>query len=284
MPEQKQDNENISSTAWTIAHRRTFTDIPYSKSIFDEIERLRHLQGTEIAEELKSPEIAPQIEARYKLVSRLLAQNHIEQVLELAAGFSPRGLELTDDNSVSYVEIDLPDIAAQKREIVNTFRSRENLHLEEGNALDVATLQIATRYFDRSKPVGIIHEGLLRYLAFDQKAIVAKNIHALFGEFGGVWITPDITLKAVLKAENAVIQHQTAKVGQLIGVNIDQNSFENVDQAQKFFEALGFSVERHKFTEVIDELSSPSVLGQTRQEVEVLIGDAYVFVMRRKDK
>ena len=100
IPDQKHGNEKISPTAWTIAHRRIFTDIPYSKAIFNEIERLRRLQGVDIPDELKSPEIAPQIEARYKLVSKLLAQNHVEQVLEIAAGFSPRGLDLTSDSSM----------------------------------------------------------------------------------------------------------------------------------------------------------------------------------------
>jgi hypothetical protein len=69
-------------------------------------------------------------------------------------------------------------------------------------------------------------------------------------------------------------------VGQLVGINIDQNRFENVDEAQKFFEDLAFTIERRRFTEVMDELVSPARLGQTRQQVEALIGGAYVFVMR----
>jgi len=283
MPEQEQGNERISPTAWTIAHRRTVTDIPYSKAIFGEIEKLRELQGVDIPDQLKSPEIAPQIEARYKLVSRLLAQNRIEQVLEIAAGFSPRGLELTE-NRATYVEVDLPGIMTQKKKIVNSIGSNENLFLEEGNALDATSLQTATRHFDRSKPLGIIHEGLLRYLTFEQKATVARNIHKILSAFNGVWITPDITLKAVVQAENTATQQTTGIVGELIGVNIDKNSFEDVNHAQRFFEGLDFSVERHSFMEVIDELSSPAALHQTRQNVEALINAAYVFVMRTKEK
>jgi O-methyltransferase involved in polyketide biosynthesis len=280
MPEQRQGNENISPTAWTIAHRRTFTDIPYSKEIFEELERLRRLQGVEIPEELKSPEIASQIEARYKLANRLLTENHVEQVLEIAAGFSPRGLEFTDDGSTIYVEVDLPTIIDQKKKIVDTLGQRTNLHLVAGDALDITSLRPALQHFDRSKPLGIIHEGLLRYLTFDQKAVVVKNVHTLLAEFGGIYITPDLTLRSVLEKESAVAGNNIEKVGQLIGINIDQNCFEDVDQAQKFFEDLGFSVERHRFLEVIDELTSPSKLGQTRQQTEALIGDTYVFVMR----
>ena len=54
--------------------------------------------------------------------------------------------------------------------------------------------------------------------------------------------------------------------------------FDNVDAAHKFFEDLAFTIERHRLTEVIGELVSPNRLGQSRQEVEALIGEAYVFV------
>jgi len=281
MPEQRQGNESISQTAWTIAHQRTLTDIPYSQVIFDALEKVRHEQGVaEIPEELKSPQIAPQIEARYKSVSNLLKESDVDQVLEIAAGFSPRGLEMTDDKHFTYVEVDLPGVMTQKRKIVKGIGSRTNLYLEAGNALDLESLQAAVQQLSPGKPLGIIHEGLLRYLSFDQKAIVAKNIHALLAQFGGIWITPDITLKKVVQAENAVVPNNTDRVGRVVGINIDLNCFEDVDQAQRFFENLGFSVERHRFLEVIDDLTSPSKLSQTRQQTEALMGGAYVFVMR----
>ena len=282
MLKEKRDNKNTTLTAWTIAHRRTFTDISYSQAIFDEIEKLRHLQKVKIHAEFKSPEIAPQIEARYKLVSRLLEENHIEQVLEIAAGFSPRGLGMTKNLNTTYVEVDLPDIMTEKKKIVDIIGSRKNLHLVNGSALDIDSLRASTKYFNRIKQLGVVHEGLLRYLTFGQKKIVARNIHTLLDNFGGVWITPDITLKTVVKSEDIVARNKIEKMHKLIGINIAHNFFENVDEAQSFFENLNFSVERHRFLEVIDELTSPNKLGQTRKDVEALIGEAHVFVMRVK--
>jgi hypothetical protein len=98
--------DSISATAWQIAHRRTFTDIPYSQEIFDEFERILSEQGrSDIPEELISPQIAPQIKARYKLVSRLLVENSVQQVLEIATGLSPRGLQMTNNSNIEYVEV-----------------------------------------------------------------------------------------------------------------------------------------------------------------------------------
>jgi O-methyltransferase involved in polyketide biosynthesis len=273
--------ESISATAWQIAHRRTFTDIPYSQEIFDAFERLLREQGNyDIPEALISPQVAPQIEARYKLVNRLLRESSVQQVFEIATGLSPRGLEMTNHSHIKYVEVDLPTMISQKQGITRTLGSNGYLHSAEGNALDLDSLRTAAQFLDRTKPMGIVHEGLLRYLDFDEKAIVAGNIHSLLEEFGGVWITPDITLKTALRAASAEDRRQIESVGQLVGINIDRNRFDNVEQAQKFFEGFSFTVERHRFMEVIDELVSPSRLGQTRRAVEALIGEGYVFVMR----
>lgn len=277
----KSGGESISSTAWTVAHRRTFTDIPYSQEIFDEVERMLRDQGApEIPEESISPQIAPQIEARYKLVSQLLRENSVQQVLEIASGLSPRGLELTNVSDIEYVEVDLPEMMSQKRQIAGVLGSRSNLHLNAGDALDLESLRAAAAVFDQTKPLGIIHEGLLRYFNFDEKAVVARNIHSLLEQFNGIWITPDITLRTVLSTASTADRKQIDKVGQRLGINIDKNRFADVDEAHKFFEDLSFTVERHRYTEVIDQLVSPGRLGQTRQDVEALIGEGYVFAMR----
>jgi len=271
----------ISPTAWTVAFRRAFTDIPYSTDIFNELEKMRSEDEIQIPEELKTPAIACQFEARYKLVNRLLGLSGISQVLEIASGFSPRGLQLTDDPKIVYVEIDLPLIMAQKRKIVDAISSkkRENLHLIDGDATSISSLKKATIYFDPEKPIAVINEGLLRYLNFDEKTIVARNVNTLLKQFGGAWITPDITLPHVLNHENQVAKNQTKLVEKLTGIDINNNRFRDIEHAKTFFENLGFSIEDHSFMEVIDNLVSPIRLSQTRKEVESLIGDAHVFLM-----
>lgn len=280
MSAQKRGNESISPTAWTIAQQRSLTDIPYSQQIFEILEKQLAKDGVVISDEFKSPQIAPQTEARYKLVDYLLRRAKVEQVLEIASGFSPRGLQMTDESQLAYVEVDLPEALRQKRQIIEAIGQRVNLHLMVGDALNLEILEEITEVLDPDKKLGIVHEGLLRYLTFDQKAQVARNIYELLTKFEGVWITPDITLKQVVQAENTVVEGNTDKVGKSIGINIDQNRFDDVEHAQRFFENLGFSVEKHRFMEVVDLLSSPKKLGQIKEQVEDLIGSAYVFVMR----
>ena len=166
--------DGIIPTGWLTAYGRTFTDIPYSQEMFDELEAIRTANSADTLSVMKDTKLAPQFEARHKLLNRLIEQTGIKQVLEVAAGLSTRGLELSSDSSVTYVEVDLPAMMTDKRNIVTDLEQkgvipkRPNLHIEDGSAVEPNDLLKAANYFDSHKPVAIINEGLLRYLNFDE--------------------------------------------------------------------------------------------------------------------
>jgi O-methyltransferase involved in polyketide biosynthesis len=273
-------NDKISQTALMVSYRRTFTDIPYSKEIFQALEK----ESGEVPDELKTADIAPQIEARYKLINRLLLQNGITQIFEFAAGFSPRGLELTANPNITYVESDLPNVYYQKRRIIKQIVSdgRPNLYPMAVDATEPLVTQVTATVFDIQKLIAVVNEGLLRYLNLVDKSKVATNVNFLLQRFGGIWVTSDIILKETLAAENDVSKGKTGKINRQTGIDVSGNSFDSIDNAQEFFEKLGFLVEQHSFMEVIDELVSPQRLGQQREQVEKLLKDPVVFVMRLK--
>jgi len=118
-PAGQAEHARIGPTAWAVAYRRTFFDIPYARDIFDELKRI--MQPPRLTPELAEEQACAhdlQFEARFRLVSQLLEENRAKQILEIASGFSPRGLAMTHDGSVEYVEADLPDIIKAKKEIV----------------------------------------------------------------------------------------------------------------------------------------------------------------------
>lgn len=276
--------EKISPTAWLTAYRRTFTDIPYSQEIFEILEEQRVSAGLPpIAEDLKRPETAPQYEARYKLIDRLLRENQAEQILEVAAGMSSRGIDLSNNQAIDYVELDLPGIAKQKNSLIKEILkddNRTNLRVISGNALNLDDLRSATEHFLPTKQTAVVNEGLLRYLTFEEKTTVANNIHALLERLNGVWITSDISLPK--KIQSAKYDQHVEKMMQMTGTTIDKNRFESVEQAQAFFEGLGFDVESHPFTEVRDELASPTNLHLSKEQVDDVIEPYVVFVMKAR--
>jgi O-methyltransferase involved in polyketide biosynthesis len=276
--------EKIIPTAWLVAYRRTLSDIPFSNEIFERLDLLRRSHAfSAITEEMKAPNLAPQFEARYKLMNRLILEEDSKQVLEIASGYGPRGLELSRNKNIVYVELDLPEVIRDKREIINHIVKGvdiNNLHLIAGNALDLDSLLEATTYFSTDKPLTITNEGLLRYLNFEEKSRVAKNIYHLLDIFGGVWITPDITFKNVMLTEEKTIKEQNERVRAITGIDTDQNRFENDEEAKAFFENLGFNVESHSYLEVRNLLVSPQRIHMDEKTLNKMIEFPVVYVMR----
>jgi O-methyltransferase involved in polyketide biosynthesis len=282
-------HERISPTAWGLAWRRTFTDIPYSAEIYEQL-KLRHAIGEgDFAKVIVAPELTPMFEARYKLCNKLLEQTGIKQVLEIAAGFAPRGLELTKDSTNTVVELDLPNVIREKKEVIENIlgkESRSNLHLAEGNALSKNDFTKAVSLFQAGE-IAVINEGLLRYLSHAEKTSVARNILSILKERGGVWITPDIPLVGAfekLYSRSKEANKLTADVNKMTGLN-ESNYFKDETEAVAFFEKLGFTIEKHSFTEVFDQLSSPGILSLPKDGIRGAIEcseHAVVFVMRAK--
>jgi O-methyltransferase involved in polyketide biosynthesis len=134
----------------------------------------------------------------------------------------------------------------------------------------------------RKEPIAVVNEGLLRYLTVEEKTIVAKNVQELLGLFGGAWITPDLSLRpqSAFGLSGERRREQFARIERITGIDVAKNYFENEDAARVFFEDLGFTIERHGFTEIADELVSPRRLHLSSEQVEKEIGRLAVFVMK----
>jgi O-methyltransferase involved in polyketide biosynthesis len=283
-PEHVIDDEKyheIIPTAILTAYPRTFSDIPYSQEIFDELQR----HYGEIDDSLIVDRLAVELEARSKLIDKLLAETAVTQVLELAAGFSSRGLTFSERPDTQYVELDLPDLSGLKTQIVsNITQTPDNLHIIGGNALRQSDFEVASTYFDTAKPLAIVNEGLLRYLTFEEKAQVATNIRHLLERFGGVWISGDGGNKASRRRQNDSIAGFNTTLMHTTKRNDIGNAFEDREHFQEFFGNLGFTVEFHEYIEVQEELSSPQKLGLTGEEVhDKLLAYASAIVFRLKD-
>lgn len=276
--------DGIIPTGWLVAYGRTFTDIPHAKEVFTALEAL-HNPGDAIKFKPSSP-LAPHLEARHKLLNKLIRDTKITQVVEVAAGLTTRGLELTEDPSMVYVEFDLPTASADKQKIVDLLVSkssvpkRPNLHFRGGSAVVEADLLAATESLDPSKPVAVVNEGLLRYLSTTDKATYAKNVASVLKKFGGVWITSDISEPKVSFKGKEILTGRDKKITEVTGKDFAPNIFKDDDEAERFFKEQGFNVERHSFFEVFDELKSPEKLDIPRDYSEAITKPGTAFVMR----
>lgn len=228
--------------------------------------------------------MAPEMEARYKLINKLLNKYGIKQVLELAAGFSSRGL-IYSKKGYNYVELDLKSVSKNKKEMLQSIEKNipKSLNIISGNALKKDDFKKLESYFKTDEQIAVINEGLLRYLTFDEKRQVAQNIYELLSKYGGIWITSDVTPKKFIESQNNALQNFNKNVSSITSRNNLNDRFEDVNHIKKFFGNIGFElVEIHKFNEMKDELYSINELSIIDEKIEKTLEDAIVVVMKIK--
>lgn len=270
--------EEISPTAIVTSYPRIFTDIPYEKEIYNWL-------SNNVSKDVNlTKELAPEIEARYKLVSKLLDKTKITQVLELAAGYTSRGLNYSK-KGYTYLEIDLEEVTNNKKRALSTLNTEipENLKLLAGNVLEEKDILKCEEHFKQNEPVVVINEGLLRYLTFAEKAEAAKNIHKVLEKHGGVWITSDVTPKKFITSQNAALKDFNKILNTITSRNNLDDRFDDIEHVKRFYNELGFEViEVHKFNEVKDELYSVNELNIFNDKIEETLERAIVVIMKLK--
>lgn len=272
------DFKEVSPTAIVTSYPRIFTDIPYEKEIYNWIKNHCNM---EVA---LYKNMAPEMEARYKLINKLLNKSNIKQVLELASGYSGRGL-IYSKKQYNYIEMDLENVTKNKTELLKSIEKNipNSLKIVSGNALRKSDFDKCKKHLKNDEPLAIINEGLLRYLSFDEKRMVAENIYDMLSQYNGIWITSDVTPKKFIESQNNALQDFNKNVSNITSRNNLNDRFEDVNHIKKFFDDIGFElVEIHKFSEMKDELYSVNELGIMDDKIEKTLEDAIVVVMKIK--
>ena len=272
------DYEEISPTAIVTSYPRTFTDIPYEKEIYSWL-------STHCNQEVTlQKRLAPEIEARYKLTNKLLDKLNVKQVLELAAGYSSRGL-IYSQKGYNYVEMDLTNVSKNKSSLIQSIHSHipDNLKIISGNALRKSDFNNCMNYFNSNEPITVINEGLLRYLTFEEKKQVAENIHNILSQCGGFWITSDVTPKKFIQSQNKSLLNFNKNLNTITSRNNLNDRFEDINHIQTFFGDIGLElIEVHKFSEVKNDLYSVNKLNIIDDKINQTLEDAIVVIMKAK--
>lgn len=157
---------------------------------------------------LGRPSLESYLLARHRaidaLLERAIEQDGITQVLEVAAGLSPRGWRFTQryGERLTYIEADLPAMAARKRDALRRAGSLGEHHqVRELDALQEDGLSELTHALDHEAGLVIISEGLLGYIApGDLSALWRRFAVALEGFATGRYLS-DLHLAATQTIE-----------------------------------------------------------------------------------
>jgi O-methyltransferase involved in polyketide biosynthesis len=244
IPESK-DFTSVSPSAKSLLLLKGYTNIPYAKDL------AALMQGSEVFElnfddkDFGFWARVLHFESRYWSIDQLLRQAQTRNILELSSGYSLRGVELCrQDAAIHYIDTDLPDLMAQKQQLVAHQQLHKQLkgqlELLPLNALDENAFQEVVARFEAG-PLTIVNEGLLMYLNEAEKQQLCGIIHRILKQRGGYWITADVYVRRGTEALNAIPQ-SSGEAAFFEQHHIEENKFESYESATAFFREQGLEV------------------------------------------
>ncbi len=136
------------------------------------------------------------------LLTRAIEHDEVSQVLELAAGLSPRGWRFTRryGERITYIEADLPAMAARKRRALKSLGTLSEHHrvsdLDARRDSGPGSLAQLARRLDRGRGLAIVTEGLLGYLSPDDLKSLWRRLANTLSEFPAGKYLSDLHLRS----------------------------------------------------------------------------------------
>ena len=183
--------------------------------------------------------------ARHLVIDALLedaiAAGEVGQVLEVACGMSPRGWRFTERHpELIYVEADLPDMAARKREALERIGRPPGHRVAELDALAAdgpLSLAAVGSGLDPGRGLAIITEGLLSYLPRHAVLTLWRGFAQTIARFpGGVYLS-DLHVDADTPA--AAARAFEAALSALVRTRVSVH-FDDAEEARVALLAAGF--------------------------------------------
>lgn len=203
-PEVATEFDPISYTAIKILQKRALhTSIPYAAEMADALGVEWRVSGARrrLRRALWGDARAGRyLQFRYDAISSALEAFPDSAVLEIAAGFSTRGLAESPRRE-AYVETDLPRLIARKPGLIRAIRGSAPADnhlfasLNACSASDMAAAGERIASLGLRKPAVVVHEGILMYLSDAEQAQVRDNIRSFLERHSptGAWITTDFS-------------------------------------------------------------------------------------------
>lgn len=174
--------QHISDTArWAAVYRALETERPDGLFRDPYARRLAGERGAQIAAALPfHDQNAWSWVMRTYLFDRLISEqirDGVDLVVNLAAGLDMRPYRMALPETVSWVEVDLPEILDYKEEIFGAEKPQCTL---ERVRMDLADVDARRRLFERlgrkAKKGVVLSEGLVIYLSAEQAGVLAKDL------------------------------------------------------------------------------------------------------------
>jgi O-methyltransferase involved in polyketide biosynthesis len=156
---------------------------------------------------LGGPSLERYLLARHRAIDALLTdaveRNGVTQVIEIAAGMSARGWRFANryGDAITYVEADLPAMAARKRRALQRIGTLSDAHrvaeIDARREDGPDSLAELAASLDAEAGLAVVTEGLLGYLSTDAVLALWRRIAVALAPFGSGRYVSDLHLGSV---------------------------------------------------------------------------------------
>lgn len=226
------------------------------------------------ARAIHQPSLEGLLLARHRVIDHLLeraiAEGRVGQVVEVAAGLSPRGWRFAQrhGDALTYIEADLPGMAAQKRAILAQVGGETAHHrVVDLDALaddGPGSIAAVVAGLDPTRGTAIITEGLLNY--FDQATVVGiwERVARALATTGGLYLAD---LHLADENSGAVIAAFSLMLGAFVRGRVHLH-FPTADAAARALADAGFDpVALHRPIDLVDDVGEIEPGGGRRVRV-----------------
>ncbi|MBU0907681.1 MAG: class I SAM-dependent methyltransferase [Nanoarchaeota archaeon] len=180
-------NEKVAFTAEAVAFMRASKNVDKFSKYFvsKETEKKFNFFGKIVPKSYFDRVFVKRIGLSREL-DKLMRGYKPEQIVELACGYSPRGLVLTRRSSkLVYVETDFSSVIERKRAILkkNGIELKKNHHLVAIDSVKDDLSKKLGRFFDRKKKTLVVAETLTMYLNDEEHEFLVENIKKFLESF-----------------------------------------------------------------------------------------------------
>lgn len=244
--ENSKDYTSISPSAKSLLLLKGVTNIPFAREAAELMVQPEKFVPDYNKKDFNFWARVIHFENRYLSIDELLVDLPIRNILELSSGFSFRGLATVQKDGYYYIDTDLPEVIAQKKQFTAKLQPenpnpKSILEILPLNALDENQFKEITSHFP-SGQIAIINEGLLMYLGLEEKRKLCRIIRQILEQRGGCWITADVYVKT--NTQNAAFKMNDELEKFLEQHNIEENKFDSLEAAAAFFRSEGFEIDK----------------------------------------
>lgn len=179
-------------------------------------------------------------------LQELIEQGKITQVIEIAAGLSPRGQQFARRYpQLNYVEADLPKMASRKQKLLRQHRALGANHrvvdcdiFSDDSGLSLAHL--FTQCIDSTQPTLVITEGLVNYFTVTAISDFWRRLGRQLKTLPAGYYLTDLMIKPQPFPMKTMVQTAAKGLGLLTRSEVSFH-FSTVAQIMAHFEGLGYA-------------------------------------------